>query len=112
MVRWHYQWVVLNDFLPTIIGDETLNKILPHREKSTNPLVDPPKLEFYKPKKEAFIPIEFSTAAYRFGHFMVRDFGPTRRISGSIGRYSSRWETLRTLVQDRCNELIRSTLRW
>ena len=72
MVRWHYQWVLLNDFLPTIIGDETLNKILPHRAKGTNPLVDPPKLEFYKPKVSAYIPIEFSAAAYRFGHSMVR----------------------------------------
>lgn len=72
MVRWHYQWIVLNDFLPTIIGDETLNKILPHRAKSTNPLVDPPKLEFYKPKVEGYIPLEFSAAAYRFGHSMVR----------------------------------------
>lgn len=24
MVRWHYQWVVLNDFLPTIIGQKNL----------------------------------------------------------------------------------------
>src|SRR5262249_19271488 len=31
-----------------------------------------PALRFYKPKKEAYIPVEFSGAAYRFGHSMVR----------------------------------------
>ena len=72
MVRWHYQWVVLYDFLPTIIGQDTFRDILPHVAKNTNPLKDPPVLKFYKPVKEAFMPVEFSVAAYRFGHSMVR----------------------------------------
>ena len=71
-VRWHYQWVVLNDFLPTIIGQDTYHAILPHVAKHTNVLKDPPQLKFYHPKMEAFIPIEFAAAAYRFGHSMVR----------------------------------------
>jgi hypothetical protein len=81
MVRWHYQWVVLHDFLPTIIGDETLADIF----GGMSP-VDPdatPHLKFYKPVKEAFIPVEFSVAAYRFGHSMVR---PIYRLNGSIPR--------------------------
>jgi hypothetical protein len=28
-VRWHYQWIVLHDFLPTIVNKETLASILP-----------------------------------------------------------------------------------
>src|SRR5437870_9582268 len=28
MVRWHYQWVVLHDFLPTILGLETWQQIM------------------------------------------------------------------------------------
>jgi hypothetical protein len=83
IVRWHYQWVVLNDFLPTIIGQDTLKKILPHLAKGTNPLVDPPELKFYKPKKEAFMPVEFSVAAYRFGHSMIR---PIYRINQTADR--------------------------
>jgi hypothetical protein len=71
-VRWHYQWVVLNDFLPTIIGPEMLNAILPHLKSKKSVLDDPPMLRFYKPKLESFIPVEFSVAAYRFGHSMVR----------------------------------------
>ena len=72
MVRWHYQWVVLNDFLPTIIGKKTLHSILPHIDRKSNVIKDPPQLKLYHPKNEAFIPVEFTVAAYRFGHSMVR----------------------------------------
>jgi hypothetical protein len=71
-VRFHYQFVVFNDFLPTVIDKSVLNEILPHRAKGTNVLIDPPALRFFKPKKESFMPLEFSAAAYRFGHSMVR----------------------------------------
>jgi hypothetical protein len=64
LVRWHYQWVVLHDFLPTIAGPEMVNAVLPRP--------DQPQLRFYHSKKEPFIPVEFSVAAYRFGHSMVR----------------------------------------
>jgi Animal haem peroxidase. len=29
-VRFHYQWVVLNDFLPTIVDHHVLTRVLPH----------------------------------------------------------------------------------
>jgi hypothetical protein len=75
MVRWHYQWVVLYDFLPTILIKNVYDSILPHVGKGTDVLRDPPQLRFYpKPHTSAFMPIEFSTAAYRFGHSMVRPF--------------------------------------
>ncbi len=74
-VRWHYQWVVLRDFLPTIIDPSVYNAILPNIANRTNILEDPPKLLFYGPPKNfPFMPIEFSAAAYRFGHSMVRPF--------------------------------------
>jgi hypothetical protein len=72
IVRWHYQWVVLHDFLPTIIGQETLEKILPHLAKKTTIHDDKPDLRFYRCEKNPYIPVEFSVAAYRFGHSMVR----------------------------------------
>ena len=31
-VRWHYQYIVLNDFLPTIVGDKTMDDIWPGRK--------------------------------------------------------------------------------
>jgi Animal haem peroxidase len=71
MVRWHYQYVVLHDFLPRMVGEPMMESILPHL-KSGDIFTSPPRLRFYHPKHESFIPIEFSAAAYRFGHSMVR----------------------------------------
>lgn len=64
LVRWHYQWVLLHDFLPTIAGRPMVDAVLPRPDK--------PDLKFFHWKNEPFIPIEFSVAAYRFGHSMVR----------------------------------------
>src|ERR1043166_7154477 len=30
LVRWHYQYAILNDFLPTICGEDTVFDVLPH----------------------------------------------------------------------------------
>ena len=73
-VRWHYQWIVLHDFLPTIIGQQNFSDIMGQVKPGETSLAEPPQLKFYKVKKEAFMPIEFSVAAYRFGHSMVRPF--------------------------------------
>ncbi len=66
LVRFHYQYVVLNDFLPRIIHADVLNGL------KTNDKYDQVKLKFYHPKRERFMPVEFSVAAYRLGHSMVR----------------------------------------
>lgn len=72
IVRWHYQWIVLHDFLPTIIQEEVLKGILPHISKGSNVHTDKPVLNFFNWHNEPFMPVEFSGAAYRFGHSMVR----------------------------------------
>ncbi|MFT4120089.1 peroxidase family protein [Bradyrhizobium sp.] len=77
-VRFHYQWIVLNDFLPTIVSDEALKEVLP---KAAGSGLFKPNLQFYKPRNETFMPLEFSAAAYRFGHSMVR---PGYRLSETI----------------------------
>src|SRR5207245_10505589 len=82
LVRWHYQWVVLSDFLPTVIQAAVLSGVAPHIRKKTDVLKDPPHLRFYKPRNTAFIPVEFSVAAYRFGHSMVR---PVYRLNSTTG---------------------------
>jgi hypothetical protein len=58
----HYQWIVLNDFLPRIIDDEILNHVRRSRSRHFKPSVG-----------EAFVPFEFSFAAFRLGHSMVRE---------------------------------------
>jgi hypothetical protein len=72
LVRWHYQRVVLNDYLPRAVGRETLHAVLPHLESGRSILEDRPRLLFYHFNNEPFIPVEFSAAAFRFGHSMVR----------------------------------------
>jgi len=74
-VRWHYQWVILHDFLPRIIGWDILFEILPElkQEKENREFTEfEPNLKVFKWKKEPFIPVEFSAAAYRFGHSIIR----------------------------------------
>ncbi len=60
LVRWHYQWIVLHEFLPHIVGQSVVDDILKNGRK------------FYDWRNEPFIPVEFSVAAYRFGHTQVR----------------------------------------
>jgi hypothetical protein len=67
--RWHYQWVLVNDFLRRLIGDELLGQLY-HRHKNRPPEI---KLRYYRAKTSAYMPVEFSAAAYRFGHSQIRD---------------------------------------
>jgi hypothetical protein len=66
LVRFHYQYVILHDFLPRIIHSGVLDQL------KTADRYDADKLDFFLPKTGAFMPIEFSVAAYRLGHSMVR----------------------------------------
>jgi hypothetical protein len=61
LTTWHYHWLVLHQFLPQIVGESTADDVLRKGGR------------FYRPKEgEAFMPVEFQGAAYRFGHSMVR----------------------------------------
>ena len=64
---WHYQWIVLNDFLPRIIQEDILKSIFDPKSPMVN------KRLHYNWSTEPFIPLEFSVAAFRFGHSLVRD---------------------------------------
>jgi hypothetical protein len=67
LVRWHYQWIVLEDFLPRVAGADPVNKRVKHGKDGVK--ID---TRWFEPKTELFMPVEFSVAAYRFGHSMVR----------------------------------------
>jgi hypothetical protein len=61
LLRWHYQWVVLHEFLPLTVGEELVREILEQ---------GPRWCQF---DGSPFIPVEFSDGAYRFGHAQLRD---------------------------------------
>jgi hypothetical protein len=88
-VRWHYQWIVLHDFLPRILGWEMVHSVLPHLKKSTSIYEDKPELHFFSWRNLPFMPVEFSVAAYRFGHSMVR---PIYRLNTELGSGASQDE--------------------
>jgi len=69
IVRWHYQWVVIHDFLPKIVNASVLKALQTDGEDGK---YDQKKLEFFHWKNEPFMPVEFSVAAYRLGHSMIR----------------------------------------
>jgi Animal haem peroxidase len=76
IVRWHYQWVVLHDYLPTVVGEKMARAVRADGGQ--------PDLRLYKPRSGApFMPIEFSVAAYRFGHSMVRPSYALNQITPS-----------------------------
>jgi len=71
-LRWHYQTVVLREFLPRLVGDELTHSLLAGDRR------------YYRPSGDAFIPLEFADAAYRYGHAQIRH---TYRVSpGSAAR--------------------------
>ncbi len=68
-VRWHYQWVVIEDFMPLIAGADLAGEVY-KRATGKRPEIT---RRFYTCTERPFMPVEFSGAAYRFGHSMIRD---------------------------------------
>ena len=67
-VRYHYQWIVLHDFLRRICDERVYNLVL------RKILARDAAFFLLQPDASGRIimPVEFSVAAYRFGHSMVR----------------------------------------
>jgi hypothetical protein len=57
----HYQWIVLNEFLPKIVDPTIVDRV-----RQGNRLFMATKAE------ELYMPLEFSVAAFRFGHSKIR----------------------------------------
>ena len=73
---WNYQSIIVNDFLPQIAGRRAVDSVVtPTRTGYST------RLGFYN--MCAQMPVEFSVAAYRFGHSMVRS---VYRINSTVDR--------------------------
>jgi Animal haem peroxidase len=59
-LRWHYQWIVLNEFLPAAVGETLADQVLQQDR------------QWFHADDGAFIPLEFADAAYRAGHAQIR----------------------------------------
>jgi hypothetical protein len=65
LTRWHYQWMIVNEFLPLFVGQRMVDDILRNGRR------------FYRCDLPA-MPVEFQGAVYRFGHSLVR---PSYRLN-------------------------------
>jgi heme peroxidase len=61
LTTWHYHWLVLQEFLPLFVGQTMVDDVLQNGRSF-----------FTVGPGEAFMPVEFQGACYRFGHSMVR----------------------------------------
>ena len=69
LCRWHYQWLIVHDFLPRIVGQAAVDRVLVRKSGVLTAATS-----FYKPKNpnKPYMPIEYSGAVYRYGHSMIR----------------------------------------
>jgi hypothetical protein len=68
LVTWHYQWIVLFDFVERLTEPGIVNRI---RQRGR---------QFYRFRTTPYMPVEFAAAAYRLGHSMVRESYGHNRI--------------------------------
>ncbi|TRD15505.1 peroxidase family protein [Palleronia caenipelagi] len=73
LATWHYQWIVLHDYLGRLTEPGTVDRILHDGRK------------FYRFKKTPYMPVEFSGGAYRLGHSMVRNRYSHNRLFDPTG---------------------------
>jgi hypothetical protein len=68
-VTWHYQWIVVHDFLPKLVDEAELARVVDQGPT------------FFQFDAEPFMPVEFSAAAYRL-HTMIRESYDYNRVFG------------------------------
>ncbi|MEZ5284837.1 MAG: heme peroxidase family protein [Vicinamibacterales bacterium] len=75
LVRWAYQYVVVHDYLPAVCDPDIVADTLANGPRFIGSTAG---------RGDAFMPLEFSTAAFRFGHSMIRPFYRVNAASGDL----------------------------
>jgi Animal haem peroxidase len=71
-VSWLYQWVIVNDYLPRLVGPGLVAEI-----ETKGP-------RHYRPGPAPRIPLEFADGAFRYGHSQVREDFELNSRSGRL----------------------------
>jgi len=72
LVTWHYQWMLLTDFLPRLCGQQVMHDLLPCMADGLGPNCGRSNRRITADLRPGEMPLEFSDAAFRFGHSAVR----------------------------------------
>lgn len=88
ITRYHYQYLVVNDFLKRICDKDVFDFALDRAKKGKFPLV-------YKVDEHGNLPmpVEFSVAAYRFGHTTVRSTYAANSLNTEVDLFDQRFGT-------------------
>jgi hypothetical protein len=77
-VTLHYQWMIRHDYLPRIVRPSVLDDVFTNGRKLVEPGAAPTSIPT--------MPVEFSVAAFRLGHSMIRaTYNWNRRFPGTGG---------------------------
>ncbi|QLE73474.1 hypothetical protein FGW37_19465 [Streptomyces rectiverticillatus] len=85
-VLWHYQWLVLHDWMPKIVKKSVYDAVV----TGTGP-------QFFKPEKgePLLLPIEFTAASYRLHSLVVETYGLNDKKSGHLLHFRRPFSKLR-----------------
>lgn len=80
IVRWHHQWLALEDYLPRILDDTNASALADDLQALREGCAC--RASPYDTTRRPWIPNEFSLATFRFGHAQVR---PRYVLNGRLG---------------------------